>query len=160
MISKQYFVNRQMYYYAEFDDTFAVEIADELDHAGAGMLGQKYGRLGDMGWYDDPREAALAATKIQEAWQQDRPDIKVNITAKSRFAWYLGEEPEPITRRELGQWAVKEWGQLPKCGACGKPGELNWGHEYNDYEGEFCSEYCADNDLYCIYQMMEEEDYE
>ena len=154
--ASRYFVSRQRDSYADVDaDAYYVEIAvggetwtsgaryGGQDFANPGMLGQVYGKLGEMGNYDDPREAAKDALAIRDAWKQDAPLLNLDVRCGCTYggtAFF-----EPATDDEVNAWAEREYAELPKCDQCGTliVGEVFHPDGCID-AGSYCSENCVE----------------
>lgn len=140
-----YFVSRQCYWGVDPEDQDTVEIASGgRDYANPDMLVAKY--EGEGNEYTDPVKAVEAAFIIAEAWQKDKPDLKINIAHG-----FTGGNTMPFegsNKEELIEWAKKAHEKLPKCDQCGEVLEKKSTYVLTDYPDEkFCGEYCAEQYL-------------
>jgi hypothetical protein len=138
----KYFVSRQVYWGVELEDQNTVEIASGgLNYANPDMLVAKYAGEGDE--YTDPVKAVEVAFAIAEAWQKDKPELKINIAHG-----FTGGNTIPFegcNKEELIEWAKKAHEKLPKCDQCGEILDEKSTYKLCDYpDYKFCSEYCAE----------------
>lgn len=145
-MKNKWVVTRQCYWP---DGRNVVEIAfGGLDYANADALCSKY--QGEFQEFSNPREAAETAIAICKAWRMDgQKNAKVAVGSTGGYTMPF----DPITFKEVLEWADKEYESLPKCAQCGDlMGEEKFGnHEYGEYE--CCSEHCAEK----YYAPLEEE---
>ena len=129
-----YFVSRQIVW-PEGNKVVEV-VSPGLDHAGPGMLTEKFKSLGEGQEFASPVDAFEAANQVRNAWQKiNRDDDTVTI----EFLGLTG------TDEELGAKAEALEAKLPKCDQCGDnlPSERK---QFKDRESGsvYCSRECAD----------------
>lgn len=132
-----YFVSRQIVW-PEGNKVVEV-VSPGLDHAGPGMLTEKFKNLGEGQEFASPVEAFEAANQVRNAWRRltDPDDPEDDVTIE-----FMGETG---TDEELGAKAEALEAKLPKCDQCGDvlPAKSK---QYRDYESGavYCSRECAD----------------
>lgn len=115
---RRWFVSRQDYWGEE--NPLAVEIAaGGLDYANADMLTVAYQFLGEGREYDDPREAAVAAVAVAEAWRRDSGRAADEITVRVGYTGGMSMPFDEGTDDEALAWAERTHAGLPKCPHCG-----------------------------------------
>ncbi len=137
-MSDKWFVSRQSYWGVE--DPNVVEIAGGgLDYANPDMLVEKY--AGEGKEYTDPREAVTVALAIAAAWKKDEPDTVIGVAQGCTGGYTIPFTPEG--EKELKEWAVKTYADLPRCTQCG---ELIGEESYLDLRNKptLCSESCSE----------------
>lgn len=117
-MTEGYFVSRQV---SVFDGERAVEIAYGLANSSPDALARHY--EGELETYEDPREAAEAAIRLAAEWGKAVGET-IPITRAASGA--LGVYPcaaDGYTPEETRSWAETEYAAIPKCEACGEPGQ-------------------------------------
>lgn len=137
----RYIVTRQQYWH---ETEAVVEIATGgTDCVSPDALSARF--ADEFCEFDCPVEAAQAAIKIGQAWSlaDDLPVIYV----LSGSVMVTPTVQDGLTAQELMVWSAGEQAALPKCdGFTGTLTPEFW--QVEDYDGKFCSEYCADNFYY------------
>lgn len=151
----RYFVSRQMPW---SEDYYMVEVVSGgSDNASPDMLSEKFAGEGQE--YEDPREAAEAAIRIAVAWRKTKPNKQVFIGFGNTLGGSFGIEPSPRKKekKEIKEWAEKIYEEIPQCDHCGKKmfSSERYTHPLNS-EGEFCKEYCAEEDYAAQIKFDEE----
>jgi hypothetical protein len=130
---------------------FVVEISEgDINYANPGALVDKYD--GEMGEYEDPREAVETAITIAQQWQVDDKDKIVLIAHGGTGGMTMPFEGEPLnedTFAGLREWAKKLWEEIDKCHRCqavlGKERYALDDFHANEMEFDYCSSNCAEN---------------
>lgn len=131
------------------DGAFLVEVSEGMDSADPGVLTEKYRHLGEFVAYDNPKEAAIAAVRIQRQWEKDNPGFWMEHPPTLSAIGLVGElgiPSEEMTALELFTWARKRYELIPRCARCNNPYSENERYTiYDSFDDEgFCSEYCAE----------------
>ena len=129
--------------------------AGGLDYTNPDALVACY--CGEFETYDDPREAVATAIAICKAWRQDggkHACIGTGATGGMTMPF------EPCTLREAKEWAEKRYREMPKCARCGEILPERYYYDPDDPEDKFCSEFCAEEAMAEIGEMMMRDDEE
>lgn len=98
-------------------------------------------------------EVLLHVLETIEDWNENPPVVAFGFTWGGSLELEGGDDDETLLER-----AQKADDNQPKCDRCGEPRFETW-TLCDDWTGEkFCSEYCADQAAYDLYEDMEELD--
>lgn len=123
------------------DGEYTVEISEGgIDYSGPDALCKKY--PGEFEEFSDPREAVEAALRIAKEWRKVEKRVKMVMGANLDMC--VGDPVAiSVAERSFKKVAKKLWEAAPKCDRCGEilPERA---FKMVDFDGEFCSENCAE----------------